>query len=1054
MQRTRLTGYLAGRNNYAWPALVFIVLVTGAFISYGILQKKEDDDIRSRVIEQADKINALVVTQTSEKLLALKRMAQRWEAANGTPENLWRADAYNYIQQLNGLKAVEWIDSTYHLRWSEPLRGNEQAVGSTILLGREPEQALRDAEGKNSPTLTPPIDIGQNHEGFVAYLPLAKEGKFDGFLAGIFSIEDFFGSITTKEIDDRYNLSMSYQGKDYFNSSPVAAAPDASVQRSVRIYDREWFLRVSTKEEFLRSQHTVLPLVNLLARVLMAALASIVVWFALTSRQKSAELEKINQAISESSQKLRESELRNQQLVDGVRDYAIYGLDPEGRVQSWNSGAAQIKRYTAEEIIGSNFSTFYTEDDQKAGTPQKALATARTTGTFKGEGWRVRKDGSRLWASVVITAIHDVDGKISGFAKVTRDITERHNAGLEAAKLLAIINDSPDYIGTSDLKGSLLYHNRGARQLVGLKPGDDFSKLSMADIHPKWAADLLLSEAMPAVLREGYWRGETAVLHRDGHEIPVSQLVTLVLDQEGVPTGFSTIIRDITERKKYERDLLQSENRYDLVVRGMNVGLWDWNVATGQMYWSNKLKEIFGITDPDFEAGLDYFSERLHPDEKGATLEALFDHLEQKGPYNVEYRLQRADGEYVWVNAAGQAIWDKDGVPVRMAGSVVDIGARVAAERALRESNSLNSAILAGARHMVIATDTNGVIKVFNQAAERELGYKAREIVGKVTPAIWHDPTEIVRRAVALSQELKVPVGPGFEVFIKKADLVGVDENEWTLIRKDGRRFPVSLTATALRNESQEITGYLGIIEDITERKEIERLKKEFVAVVVHELRTPVTSIMGSLALVTSMKSGGLPEKTRRLIDIAYQNSQRLTVLIGDMLDIEKIASGQMKFDIAEEALAPLIQQSVEANRPYADKLGVSFTSLPVDISLKANVDSGRVLQVLANLLSNAAKFSKKGGNVEIVSVRVGNNVRVQVIDHGDGIPDEFLPHIFGRFTQANNTRNNGSSHAVKGSGLGLNISKQIIEQMSGHIGFDTKIGKGTTFWFELPLAA
>jgi len=376
-----------------------------------------------------------------------------------------------------------------------------------------------------------------------------------------------------------------------------------------------------------------------------------------------------------------------------------------------------------------------------------------------------------------------------------------------------------------------------------------------------------------------------------------------------------------------------------------------------------------------------------------------------------------------------------------------DTSEAVAAARALSESNALKSAVMASTEYLIIATDLDGKVMVFNEAAEAALGYSAEEIVGKQTPALWHDPSEVEARAAVLTTELGLLVSPGFETFTKYVDVNGIDENEWTYIRQDGTRFPVLLTVTALRNDAHQTTGYLGVIVDLTKRKEIDRLKSDFISIVSHELRTPLTSIRGALGLVMGAMSKELPDKAVRLIDIAHKNCERLTLLINDILDIDKIASGQMRFDMKQQDLTSLLKQSVDVNQPYASNLGVTIKTAEIDPELAVNADPERFAQVMANLLSNAAKFSSRDDQVEVSAYRNGDLIRVVVKDNGEGIPEEFRSQIFGKFLQSDSS----STRVKGGSGLGLHISKQIVERMGGVIGFETETGEGTTFWIDFP---
>jgi signal transduction histidine kinase/DNA-binding response OmpR family regulator len=366
----------------------------------------------------------------------------------------------------------------------------------------------------------------------------------------------------------------------------------------------------------------------------------------------------------------------------------------------------------------------------------------------------------------------------------------------------------------------------------------------------------------------------------------------------------------------------------------------------------------------------------------------------------------------------------------------------------LQESNALKSAVLSSTHYMVVATDTNGVVTVFNKAAELTSGYAADEVVGKKTPVIWHDPLEIEKRAEALSAELGTPIAPGFDVLVKKAVLRGVDENEWTFVCENGARLPVHLIVTPLRNDQQEITGFLNVLEDITKRKEVERMKSEFISIVSHELRTPLTSIRGSLGLIVGALSKGLPDKVTQLVSIAHKNSERLILLVNDMLDLDKMTAGEMQFECKRESLALLMQQVVEANQDYIYKFRVTVEAKPIDSDIVVDVDADRFAQVLSNLLSNAAKFSRAGGKVKVFAVTYDNRVRINVQDNGPGIPGGFRSRIFEKFSQADSSAARGKG----GTGLGLNIAKVMVEQMGGKIGFETEPDKETTFWVEFPM--
>ncbi len=247
--------------------------------------------------------------------------------------------------------------------------------------------------------------------------------------------------------------------------------------------------------------------------------------------------------------------------------------------------------------------------------------------------------------------------------------------------------------------------------------------------------------------------------------------------------------------------------------------------------------------------------------------------------------------------------------------------------------------------------------------------------------------------------------------------------------------------------ERTSVMGYYALLTDITAFKRVDRMKSEFVSTVSHELRTPLTSIRGSLGLLAGGIAGALPQAAASLVAIAKSNCERLIRLINDILDTEKIESGQMRFDLQVAAIEPVIRLALTANEGFATQHKARLTLRAPQEALWVHVDSGRLIQVMTNLLSNAVKFSPPGAVVEVAIAARENGVRVEVRDQGCGIGEEFRSRIFQKFSQADSsdTRTNG------GTGLGLNISKAIIERLGGTMGFTTETGRGSTFYFELP---
>ncbi|MFA6164891.1 MAG: CHASE3 domain-containing protein [Methylobacter sp.] len=339
-----------------------------------------------------------------------------------------------------------------------------------------------------------------------------------------------------------------------------------------------------------------------------------------------------------------------------------------------------------------------------------------------------------------------------------------------------------------------------------------------------------------------------------------------------------------------------------------------------------------------------------------------------------------------------------------------------------QELNSIVSTMVDG----LIILDSQGGIRSLNPAAERLFDYTTEELVGKhlnqLLPQLPDDTEHHVLTA-----------NTGYRCEINAE-------------RKDGFPFPLELTFSEMSVDGSRM--FTCLVRDISERKAMERMKNEFISTVSHELRTPLTSIQGALGLILGGATGDMPEKSIKLLTIANNNCKRLVRLINDILDLEKFESGKMAFDIKPIEIMPFVAHGIEINQAYADEFGVTFVVSHERAGAVVLADSDRLTQVLTNLLSNAAKFSHRGGQVDVATSIIKQRLRLSVTDYGTGIKEEFRDQIFKKFTQedSTNTRQKG------GSGLGLSISRAIIEKLGGVIDYESEPDKKTTFFIELPL--
>jgi PAS domain S-box-containing protein len=333
----------------------------------------------------------------------------------------------------------------------------------------------------------------------------------------------------------------------------------------------------------------------------------------------------------------------------------------------------------------------------------------------------------------------------------------------------------------------------------------------------------------------------------------------------------------------------------------------------------------------------------------------------------------------------------------------------------------------------MIMADETGCILMVNAELERQFGYDRNELLGK--------PIETL-----LPEGLRARHTHHRDIFARSAETRRMgDGMELFGLCKDGTEFPVEIALSPIRSGDRLLI--VAAVIDISERKRAERLKDEFVATVSHELRTPMTSIAGSLGLLVGQWADKMPDSAGRLLVIAHNNAQRLVRLINDILDVEKAQSGTTGLVFGRIDAVGLVEQVIESNRLSARELGVHIRLESDADRIEITTDSDRLAQIVTNLLSNAIKFSPEGAEVVVTLKRRAGGMRIAVRDWGPGIPDDFKPHVFEKFAQADAT----NARQKGGTGLGLSIVKQLTIRLGGQAGFSDASEGGTIFHIELP---
>lgn len=629
------------------PVLIFAISAATVFWLKQQILNQEQEFIRASTQKETQLIKQTIVQQMNSKMMALERMAQRWGKLSHKNKDLWHADARNIIAHEAGLRTIEWADSTYHIKWIEPLKGNEQALGLNILFTEERKKMLEKAKNEDRPTITEPLDLVQGYRGFLSYFPVYKNDKFDGFIVGIFDLNQLLKEALPQQQHSDFLLTIySEKNKLLYDSHPKQnwrKPLTLKLTEHIQNYGQKWTLNIFPHPNFVSGHQTFLSDFTMVAGLALSIMLAVITSFAQRTRQHS----------------------------------------------------------------------------------------------------RVVREKENL---------------LSLFVKHT-------------PAAVAMFDTQMRYMAASD----------------------------------RWYKDYGL----------------------EGHNI----------------------------------------------------------------------------------IGVEHYS--------------IFPEIAENHPHWLELHQRCLNGEVI---VAEEEVF-------------------------LREDG-----------------------------AEDWLRYELRP---------WY-------------------------------------------------------------KQKGELGGLIMFTEVITERKQMDSMKSDFISTVNHELRTPLTSIQGSLGLLKELCAKDLSEQGRKLLNLSYDNCERLTFLVNDILDMEKIMAGKMEYYIETLSLNKLVQEIIEQNGGYADKYQVTFNVKNKFKKAKVDVDANRFNQALTNLLSNAAKFSPSGGVVDVVIQKESaTHVRISVQDHGVGIPKQFRDKVFERFAQADSS----ATRAKGGTGLGLSITKTIVEAFNGSISFHTEVDVGTTFYIILPLS-
>ncbi|QSZ40633.1 PAS domain S-box protein [Sulfurimonas aquatica] len=553
-----------------------------------------------------------------------------------------------------------------------------------------------------------------------------------------------------------------------------------------------------------------------------------------------------------------------------------------------------------------------------------------------------------------------------------------------------------------------------------------------------------------------------AYLNNQAHRyIKGEKSVSLLLNSKDeigqLSDTFHTMMKQQQEHEKELERLLESL-KFQKFALDVHAIVAITNTQGDILYANKQFEEISGYTQNELlGANHRILNSGHHP---LSFWKEMYEEIKNGNIWHGVVKNRAKDGSYYWVDTTVLPFMGSNSKVEQYIAIRTDITHQKEIEKNILENANLQNAMFDNAGISIIITDTQGLIQSFNKEAENLLGYKAEELVGKETLAIFHKVNEIVSMSKQLSKCFGVEIEPGFGVFVEEANRGLASIHEWTYVHKDSSEFPVTIAVTAFYGESNAILGYVGMVHDIRLFKEAqqkiidakdaaessERAKSEFLASMSHELRTPLTAILG----FTNILESKVTDETH----LSYakhiaSSSQQLLTLVNDILDISKIQSGKFRispysFHAHSEftKLSLGLESLVEKKKLHFEK------DFDESIKLVLYGDLTRINQVITNLLSNAIKFTPQKGSIGLAIHYSDGKLIVEVRDTGIGMNEDALSRIFKPFEQADGS----TTRKYGGSGLGLTIVQKIIELMDGRLETKSKEGEGTTFKVTLPI--
>jgi PAS domain S-box-containing protein len=755
---------------------------------------------------------------------------------------------------------------------------------------------------------------------------------------------------------------------------------------------------------------------------------------------------------------LRQSEEFKQRMLESSPD-CIKLLDINGRLLYMNAGGLCLMEIDdLTPYLNTEWICFWQGEAQQ--DAEAAMAAAKAGGVGKFQGYCPTAKGTPKWWEVIVSPILDGLGQVERLLSISRDITDRKQAE-EALReseqrLQMALDGSGGGLWDWNIVTNEDYLSPRWLEMLGYEAGELPANYSTWEqlIHPD--DKVWVMERLHAHLQDDSvpYKFEYRVLTKSGEWKWIANYGKVVMrDAQGNPLRMAGIHYDITDRKQAEVALRENEARLQLAQKATKSGLWDWDITINSAKVSEEYCTLFGLDPATEEVSYEEWLNLLHPDDRTQASEHVTHAIEQREDFEAEYRILHPDG-IRWLYAKGQVFYDETGKAVRMLGNVQDISDRKRAQQVLQNALQKLNFHVENSPLAVIEWDSEFRVSRWSPEAERIFGWQADEVIGKRSydwQFVFDQDLEAVRDVVTrLAGGMEQRNVSHNRNYTKDGAVVHCEWYNSTLLDASGRLVSVLSLVLNVSDRVRLLAERDRILQlEQTARAEAERanrIKDEFLAVLSHELRSPLNPILGWTRLLQTRKFD--ETKTAEALATIERNVKLQTQLIDDLLDVARILRGKLTLNAEPINLAFVIESAIETVRTAAVAKSILIHSVLPNIG-QVSGESVRLQQIIWNLLSNAVKFTPRDGRVEIRLEQVGDQAEITVTDTGKGIKSDFLPHIFEYFRQedASVTRKHG------GLGLGLAIVRHLVEAHGGTVTADSPgEGQGATFTVRLPL--